>query len=320
MRSEPAREASDSTQLEEAGREEARRESVAWQLLGQVPHPRPRPRPRRRSRPLSDPRHTSTAPHLDVFTPQSLHTSTSTSPPPPLAPSAPGPSLAPSSSQAHADADDDAAAISCLRRAVAADAQNLAALLALGVSYTNELDASRALDHLRLWLRRHPDFASLAPAEEEAQSAARLCSSLPTRGRQAERSLSLAERVGRWARGSTTSGRGRPTPPPSSCAPLAGRRTAPTCTPCSASRTQPCRMVALSLAGRRGADLPRRAAQRVPRVRRCGGPTPRGVFQRRRGAAVRLTSSCEQVSSFERALELRPEEHSLWSKPLSAAM
>lgn len=103
MRSEPAREASDSTQLDEAGREEARRESVAWQLLG----------------------------------------------------------------QAHADADDDAAAISCLRRAVAADAQNLAALLALGVSYTNELDASRALDHLRLWLRRHPDFASLAPAEEE---------------------------------------------------------------------------------------------------------------------------------------------------------
>ena len=169
MRSEPAREASDSTQLDEAGREEARRESVAWQLLGQVPHPRPRPRPRRRSRPLSDPRHTSTAPHLDVFTPQSLHTSTSTSPPPPLAPSTPGPPLAPSSSQAHADADDDAAAISCLRRAVAADAQNLAALLALGVSYTNELDASRALDHLRLWLRRHPDFASLAPAEEEAQ-------------------------------------------------------------------------------------------------------------------------------------------------------
>jgi len=103
VRSEPACEASDSTQLDEAGREEARRESVAWQLLG----------------------------------------------------------------QAHADADDDATAISCLRRAVAADAQNLAALLALGVSYTNELDASRALDHLRLWLRRHPDFASLAPAEEE---------------------------------------------------------------------------------------------------------------------------------------------------------
>ena len=47
---------------------------------------------------------------------------------------------------------------------------------------------------------------------------------------------------------------------------------------------------------------------------------PRGVSQRRRGAAVRLTSSCEQVSSFERALELRPEEHSLWSKPLLAAM
>ena len=50
-----------------------------------------------------------------------------------------------------------------------------AALLALGVSYTNELDASRALDHLRLWLRRHPDFASLAPAEEEAQLAPRAC-------------------------------------------------------------------------------------------------------------------------------------------------
>lgn len=35
------------------------------------------------------------------------------------------------------------------------------ALLALGVSYTNELDQSRALHHLQHWLESHPDFAPL---------------------------------------------------------------------------------------------------------------------------------------------------------------
>ena len=35
------------------------------------------------------------------------------------------------------------------------------ALLALGVSYTNELDQTRALHHLQHWLESHPEFAGL---------------------------------------------------------------------------------------------------------------------------------------------------------------
>ena len=58
-------------------------------------------------------------------------------------------------------ADDDTQAIACLRRAVAADPLNLDALLALGVSYTNELAQTRALKHLQLWLESHPEFATL---------------------------------------------------------------------------------------------------------------------------------------------------------------
>ena len=63
--------------------------------------------------------------------------------------------------RAHADSDDDTRAIACLRRAVASDAHNLDALLALGVSYTNELDQTRALHHLQHWLESHPEFAGL---------------------------------------------------------------------------------------------------------------------------------------------------------------
>jgi tetratricopeptide (TPR) repeat protein len=74
--------------------------------------------------------------------------------------------------QAHADADDDAQAIACLRRAVAADPLNLDALLALGVSYTNELDQTRALRHLQLWLESHPDFTELGAAADAATGGA----------------------------------------------------------------------------------------------------------------------------------------------------
>ncbi|EOD17021.1 hypothetical protein EMIHUDRAFT_459060 [Emiliania huxleyi CCMP1516] len=163
VRSEPVREASDSTQLDEAGREEARRESVAWQLLG----------------------------------------------------------------------------------------QNLAALLALGVSYTNELDASRALDHLRLWLRRHPDFASLAPAEEEAQ---------------------LYLRVGKgkydvWARQADTTA------------------------------------LFLRAVGRAPHSADLHAVLGEPHTALSHGVLHN--LSREYGAAV---------SSFERALELRPEDYSLWNK------
>jgi len=73
--------------------------------------------------------------------------------------------------QAHADSDEDNRAIGCLRRAVSSDPHNLEALLALGVSYTNELDQSRALHHLQHWLESHPDFASLGLSVEPAAKA-----------------------------------------------------------------------------------------------------------------------------------------------------
>ena len=63
--------------------------------------------------------------------------------------------------QAHADSDDDQQAILCLERAVSSDPHNLEALLSLGVSYTNELDQTRALHHLQHWLESHPEFAGL---------------------------------------------------------------------------------------------------------------------------------------------------------------
>ena len=73
--------------------------------------------------------------------------------------------------QTHADSDEDGRAIGCLRRAVSSDPHNLEALLALGVSYTNELDQSRALHHLQHWLESHPDFASLGLALEPGAKA-----------------------------------------------------------------------------------------------------------------------------------------------------
>lgn len=52
-------------------------------------------------------------------------------------------------------------AIICLQKAVSSDPHNLEALLALGVSFTNELDQTRALLHLKSWLGSHPDFSTL---------------------------------------------------------------------------------------------------------------------------------------------------------------
>ena len=51
---------------------------------------------------------------------------------------------------AHAEHDEDRKAIMCLERAVAEDPYHLEALLALGVSYVNELDSAKALRSLRV--------------------------------------------------------------------------------------------------------------------------------------------------------------------------
>ena len=55
--------------------------------------------------------------------------------------------------QSHAENDCDPQAIVCLERAVERDPYNLPALLALGVSYVNELDHNKALENLQAWVR-----------------------------------------------------------------------------------------------------------------------------------------------------------------------
>ena len=61
---------------------------------------------------------------------------------------------------AHQEQDEDRKAIACLERAVEHDPYNLDALLALGVSYVNELDQERALKNLRAWVQHNPTFAA----------------------------------------------------------------------------------------------------------------------------------------------------------------
>ncbi|KAG5189940.1 peroxin-5 [Tribonema minus] len=63
--------------------------------------------------------------------------------------------------QSHAENDQDRLAIGCLERSVEADPYNLEALLALGVSYVNELDSARALRNLKAWVEHNPKYAGL---------------------------------------------------------------------------------------------------------------------------------------------------------------
>jgi len=90
-----------------------------------------------------------------------------------------------------AEADDDARAIAALRRCVeSVDAPHeasastapehpaplnssvVAALLELGVSYTNELNQSRALAYLRRWIDAHPVYGAIQPAVPASDPAA----------------------------------------------------------------------------------------------------------------------------------------------------
>jgi peroxin-5 len=66
----------------------------------------------------------------------------------------------------HAENDMDREAIQCLEQAVDRDPYSTEALLALGVSYVNELKYERALENLKAWITHNPKFASLEVGED----------------------------------------------------------------------------------------------------------------------------------------------------------
>lgn len=61
----------------------------------------------------------------------------------------------------HAENDMDREAIICLEHAIDRDPYCSDALLALGVSYVNELNTTKALRSLRTWITNHPKFAGI---------------------------------------------------------------------------------------------------------------------------------------------------------------
>lgn len=64
--------------------------------------------------------------------------------------------------QANAENEQEDAAIAALLNAVKVDPYNLEALMMLGVSYTNDLEESRALKYLKTWLLNNPDYQTEA--------------------------------------------------------------------------------------------------------------------------------------------------------------
>jgi peroxin-5 len=71
--------------------------------------------------------------------------------------------------QANAEYEQESQAIAALLKAVEVDPYNLAALLMLGVSYTNDLEEVRALNYLKTWLSNHPDYQTPEMAEKQAR-------------------------------------------------------------------------------------------------------------------------------------------------------
>jgi len=61
----------------------------------------------------------------------------------------------------HAENDEDRKAIDCLEKAVERDPYSGEALLALGVSYVNELNHERALKHLKDWVTHNPYYSGI---------------------------------------------------------------------------------------------------------------------------------------------------------------
>ncbi|GAX26123.1 peroxin-5 [Fistulifera solaris] len=67
----------------------------------------------------------------------------------------------------HAENDMDALAIQCLEQAVERDPYSSSALLALGVSYVNELQHEKALEHLKAWITHNPIFAGMEIPDDD---------------------------------------------------------------------------------------------------------------------------------------------------------
>jgi peroxin-5 len=61
----------------------------------------------------------------------------------------------------HAENDQDPEAIKCLEAAVDRDPYDPEALLALGVSYVNELNHERALENMKAWFTHNPKYAGM---------------------------------------------------------------------------------------------------------------------------------------------------------------
>jgi len=57
-----------------------------------------------------------------------------------------------------AENEDEKGAIAALLRCISIDPYNLPALLMLGVSYTNDLEESRALSYLKTWMLHNPEY------------------------------------------------------------------------------------------------------------------------------------------------------------------
>jgi len=68
--------------------------------------------------------------------------------------------------EAQAENEEENNAIAALLKAVAIDPYNLKALMMLGVSYTNDLEESRALTYLKTWMIQHPDYANTVRQSE----------------------------------------------------------------------------------------------------------------------------------------------------------
>ena len=96
-------------------------------------------------------------------------------------------------STVHAENDDDRRAIAAATKAHEADPTDLEALLSLGVSHTNELDAREAAGYMRTWLANQPRFARLE-AEHASEFAADPIAGAtpPRRWRSSARAAALA--------------------------------------------------------------------------------------------------------------------------------
>ena len=66
----------------------------------------------------------------------------------------------------HAENDQDQQAILCLQQAVERDPYSSEALLALGVSYVNELNHEKALESLKGWITNNPKFAGMSVTDD----------------------------------------------------------------------------------------------------------------------------------------------------------